>query len=121
MSGHCEICGQTGCIDCGSEKPAPATGGEVVQRYAVTGDYAYPVIESDDGEFVLASALEAMTKELDALRARLEQVEWALLGIVREFPTDTDMEAAGWECADIDRACNAYDKARAALAAGGGK
>ena len=30
MSGHCEICGQTGCIDCGSEKPTPATGGEVV-------------------------------------------------------------------------------------------
>ena len=35
MSGHCEICGQTGCVDC---EPTPATGGEVVAKDAAAHD-----------------------------------------------------------------------------------
>ncbi|MEN6548852.1 MAG: hypothetical protein ABFE07_22610, partial [Armatimonadia bacterium] len=34
MSGHCEICGQTGCVDC---EPTHATGGEVVNNQGATG------------------------------------------------------------------------------------
>ena len=69
----------------------PATGGEVVAYLVADGrtyvDTVYPSLERaeksqqsrNDGTvikpLVLASALEAMTKERDALRARLEQVE----------------------------------------------
>ncbi|UIS65429.1 hypothetical protein [Acidovorax phage AP1] len=40
----------------------------------------------------------------------------ALERMCRHFPTDTDMEAAGWSRAEVDAACDAYDHARALIA-----
>lgn len=39
----------------------------------------------------------------------------ALAKLCRHFPTDTDMLAAGWDAADVDAACAAYDEALAVL------
>lgn len=39
----------------------------------------------------------------------------ALRAICQHFPTDTDMREAGWCEANVDAACNAYDKARPVL------
>lgn len=50
--------------------------------------------------------LVEMVKELQSVTRRL----------MRSFPTDSDMEEAGWEQCEIDEACNAHDAARAALA-----
>ena len=35
--------------------------------------------------------------------------------LMKWFPNDTDMEAAGWTGYEIEAACTAYDRARAAL------
>lgn len=48
-------------------------------------------------------------------RAR-EAVE-ALQRLAKSFPTDIDMKEAGWEQAEIDEACAAYDQAYRLLAA----
>lgn len=40
----------------------------------------------------------------------------ALEGLCRNFPPDGDLVEAGWARVDIDAACDAYDKARSALA-----
>jgi len=58
-----------------------------------------------------------------------EQAEWdarliaatpdlleALTNLMRNFPTDFDMKAAGWDGMDIEKACAAHDMARAAIA-----
>lgn len=39
----------------------------------------------------------------------------ALSDLVGRFPTDDDMRSMGWESAWIDKACDAYENARAAL------
>jgi hypothetical protein len=51
-----------------------------------------------------------------SLRASRDELLSALTRLCTQFPTDTDMEAAGWESSAISEACNAYDAARAALA-----
>lgn len=40
----------------------------------------------------------------------------ALQAVLRSFPTDGDMRAAGWEQTEIDLACRDYEAARAAVA-----
>lgn len=45
-----------------------------------------------------------------------DKVLETLLRLVKSFPTDTDMIAAGWEPLEIEEACAAYDAARAFLA-----
>jgi len=50
-----------------------------------------------------------MTKRETDLIAALER-------LMRSYPTDHDMYAAGWNQSQVDEACNAYDAARAALA-----
>lgn len=40
----------------------------------------------------------------------------ALQAVLRSFPTDGDMRAAGWEQTEIDLACRDYEAARAAIA-----
>lgn len=40
----------------------------------------------------------------------------ALTNLMRNFPTDFDMKAAGWDGMDIEKACAAHDMARAAIA-----
>lgn len=40
----------------------------------------------------------------------------ALQAVLRSFPTDGDMHAAGWEQTEIDLACRDYEAARAAIA-----
>jgi hypothetical protein len=59
---------------------------------------------------------EAAATEIEALRASRDELVQALTRLCTQFPTDTDMEAAGWESSAISEACNAYDAARAALA-----
>lgn len=44
----------------------------------------------------------------------------ALIEVCKYFPTDSDMEAAGWSEDYINRACDAYDAARALIAKHGG-
>lgn len=49
------------------------------------------------------------------LRERVKELEEGLTKLMREFPTDFDMKEAGWDGADIERACSAHDNARALL------
>lgn len=67
---------------------------------AVTGYYA------NAGQMLPNARLIAAAPEL------LE----ALQAVLRSFPTDGDMRAAGWEQAEIDLACRDYEAARAAVA-----
>jgi hypothetical protein len=46
---------------------------------------------------------------------QIRKLREALTRICTQFPTDTDMAAAGWETHEINAACDAYDAARAAL------
>lgn len=68
-----------------------------------------PYIRAD-----LAAEADATVARLEAevglLRARLTEM-------CRVFPTDSDMDEAGWEPSEIEQACKAYDAAKAALAA----
>jgi hypothetical protein len=57
----------------------------------------------------------------DALQSERDALLEALRNLCRNFPTDSDMEAAGWGQLDIDRACLAYDEARALFRASEGK
>lgn len=43
------------------------------------------------------------------------RVREALERVLKSFPTDMDMHAAGLEQIGVDEACNAYDAARTAL------
>lgn len=57
----------------------------------------------------------------DQLRAygdkRAREAVEALQRLAKSFPTDIDMKEAGWEQAEIDEACAAYDQAYRLLAA----
>ena len=46
----------------------------------------------------------------------LQVLQQAITDLCRHFPTDDDMAAAGWSASEIEAACSAYDRARAALA-----
>lgn len=46
---------------------------------------------------------------------KAQRVREALERVLKSFPTDTDMHAAGWETLEVEEACSAYDAARAAL------
>lgn len=45
----------------------------------------------------------------------------ALIGMCRNFPTDSDMAEAGWAGHEIESACRAYEAARAAIEAATGE
>jgi hypothetical protein len=47
--------------------------------------------------------------------ALIEQLASALRRLMRSFPTDSDMQEAGWEVCEINEACNAHDAARHVL------
>lgn len=68
---------------------------------------AHSVKEPLQAETALANArlIAAAPELLEALQA-----------VLRSFPTDSDMRAAGWEQAEIDLACRDYEAARAAVA-----
>jgi len=51
----------------------------------------------------------------EALEASVNNLQSALTELVRCFPTDDDLDRAGWDIADINEACDAYDKARKSL------
>ncbi len=61
------------------------------------------------------SRIAALTAERDAAVAEVARLRGLLGRLCRCFPTDSDMREAGWESHDIDKACGAYDAARAAL------
>lgn len=47
---------------------------------------------------------------------RIKELEETIKRLCRHFPTDGDLQEAGWESKDIEDACNAYDHAKAVLA-----
>lgn len=51
-------------------------------------------------------------RRLDRVNAELVE---ALMALLRHYPTDDDMQEAGWAASDIEAACNAYDDAKATL------
>lgn len=53
----------------------------------------------------------------------LAKVLEALRDLLTQFPTDDDLERAGWSNEEIEAACAAHDRGRAAflLATGGAK
>lgn len=53
----------------------------------------------------------------EPVRTRLVELEAALIGVLRHFPTDTDLMEAGWASKDINDACDAYELGKAAIAA----
>jgi hypothetical protein len=55
-------------------------------------------------------------RQRDSLRAVNAKLLGALTNLMRNFPTDHDMKEAGWDGVDIEKACTAHDKARAAIA-----
>lgn len=50
-----------------------------------------------------------------ALIAENARLRTALTQLMRHFPTDIDMDAAGWAQHEINEACDAHDAARSAL------
>lgn len=80
------------------------------------GDVLHAVVQHSDGHPDVhfpnggykgpdARLIAAAPKLLEALQA-----------VLRRFPTDGDMRAAGWEQTEIDLACRDYEAARAAIA-----
>lgn len=76
----CECCGtpifadQWRCDSCRvPTPPASHDAGKAVRRYAATGDYAYPVSESADGEFVLHDDYTTLTAEVSRLTGELAE------------------------------------------------
>lgn len=51
----------------------------------------------------------------ESLAASHQRLKEALTRLLTQFPTDTDMLAAGWENSEVNAACDAYDHAREAL------
>jgi hypothetical protein len=58
----------------------------------------------------------ALLDEIDKLKAENAGLLHALTNLMRNFPTDHDMNEAGWDGSDIEKACSAHDDARAAIA-----
>lgn len=57
--------------------------------------------------------LEAADAEIVRLRAENEALRSALLRLMQNFPTDSNLADAGWLGSEIDEACEAYDHAKA--------
>lgn len=51
----------------------------------------------------------------DVLRAAAPELLDALQALMRNFPTDFDLDVAGWDAGDIETAMQAHDIARAAI------
>ena len=86
---------------------------EVAQAAAGGDDIAYDVLCNDLGSGVTVLAL---LDEIDKLKAENAGLLHALTNLMRNFPTDHDMNEAGWDGSDIEKACSAHDDARAAIA-----
>lgn len=54
----------------------------------------------------------AELRRLERMNAELVE---AVTRLLQNFPTDGDMAEAGWDGLEIEAACQAYDRARAAL------
>jgi hypothetical protein len=76
-------------------------------------EFAADLIAKDRQKF-LADHLSAISSH----EAEVGRLREALTDVCKLFPTDTDMLEAGWASAEIEAACNVYDKARAALTQG---
>ncbi len=61
------------------------------------------------------SELLERQERLLAQAERIDDLRLAITKLLRVFPTDTDMQEAGWTSKEIEVACNAYDYARSAL------
>ena len=90
-------------------------------EYGNYGDYdgKCRVILGDGGDIRTAVVLGFDSEENQAnalLIAAAPELLEALAELMRNFPTDFDMTEAGWDRSDIDKACSAHDKARAAYA-----
>ena len=64
---------------------------------------------------------DALHAAIMNLPCKLPALAKALTRLCRVFPTDGDMAEAGWAASEIRAACDAYDAARAALAAATGE
>lgn len=63
----------------------------------------------------LLAESHGMAAERDQARQEAQRLRTAMQRLVRVFPTDGDMQEAGWDPREIEDACNAYDRARVAL------
>lgn len=61
--------------------------------------------------------LDHLTTHASQQAAVVAGLVGALTGLCRVFPTDSDMQEAGWEADEVNAACDAYDIAKAQLAA----
>ena len=62
-----------------------------------------------------AAMLRRQSSEIERLEARVKELEGGITQLMRNFPTDFDMTAAGWDGFEIESACAAHDAARALL------
>ena len=57
------------------------------------------------------------TSEVETLERQIKQLREALQRLTKNFPTDSELDEAGWGGSEINDACDAYDAACAALSA----
>jgi hypothetical protein len=82
------------------------------------GKYQQACGRAKDGCYLLAQAESSWTAWQASSASSADQIRKlreALTKLCSQFPTDTDMLAAGWETCEVNAACDAYDAARAAL------
>ena len=71
--------------------------------------------EKHETPWILPVSGPLSSADIAALRASHQRLKEALTRLLTQFPTDTDMLAAGWENSEVNAACDAYDHAREAL------